>query len=179
MPGARKVSVALAAVALAVTAAEVRPQAASAAQTATPLEERIQHHRQIALRWERLMGKRHTPSLRRERLRNTRTRRAALEYWRARARKAWREGQRPPHRRAWLCIHRFEGPWDANTGNGYYGGLQMDVTFQRMYGRFLLREKGLAHRWTPLEQMWVAERAYRSGRGFHPWPNTARRCGLI
>jgi hypothetical protein len=27
--------------------------------------------------------------------------------------------------------------------------------------------------------MWVAERAYRSGRGFYPWPNTARACGLI
>jgi hypothetical protein len=25
----------------------------------------------------------------------------------------------------------------------------------------------------------VAERAYRSGRGFYPWPNTARACGLI
>jgi hypothetical protein len=25
----------------------------------------------------------------------------------------------------------------------------------------------------------VAERAYRSGRGFYPWPNSARACGLI
>lgn len=25
----------------------------------------------------------------------------------------------------------------------------------------------------------VAERARRSGRGFYPWPNTARECGLI
>jgi len=32
---------------------------------------------------------------------------------------------------------------------------------------------------SPLEQMWVAERAYRNGRGFYPWPNTARYCGLI
>ncbi len=30
-----------------------------------------------------------------------------------------------------------------------------------------------------VEQMWVAERAHRSGRGFYPWPNTARYCGLI
>ena len=43
--------------------------------------------------------------------------------------------------------------------------------------RFLLR-KGLADRWTALEQMWVAERAHRSGRGYGPWPNTARSCGL-
>jgi hypothetical protein len=27
--------------------------------------------------------------------------------------------------------------------------------------------------------MWAAERAHRSGRGFYPWPNTARYCGLI
>ena len=67
----------------------------------------------------------------------------------------------------------------ADTGNGYYGGLQMDLTFQRSYGSFLLRSKGTANRWTPYEQMWVAERAYESGRGFYPWPNTARSCGLI
>jgi hypothetical protein len=27
--------------------------------------------------------------------------------------------------------------------------------------------------------MWIAEKAYRAGRGFYPWPNTARYCGLI
>ncbi len=67
----------------------------------------------------------------------------------------------------------------TRTGNGYYGGLQMDIEFQRMYGADLLRRKGTADRWTPIEQIWVAERAYRSGRGFYPWPNTARSCGLI
>ena len=55
----------------------------------------------------------------------------------------------------------------------------MDISFQRTYGAHLLRRKGTADHWTPLEQMWVAERAYRSGRGFYPWPNTARHCGLI
>ena len=61
----------------------------------------------------------------------------------------------------------------------YYGGLQMDISFQRMYGRDLLRRKGTAENWTPVEQMWVAERALRAGRGFYPWPNTARYCGLL
>ena len=69
--------------------------------------------------------------------------------------------------------------WATRTGNGYYGGLQMDISFQRTYGPELLRTKGTADRWTPYEQMWVAERAYRSGRGYYPWPNTARSCGLI
>jgi hypothetical protein len=55
----------------------------------------------------------------------------------------------------------------------------MDIGFQQHYGGMLLRAKGTADNWTPLEQMWVAERAYRSGRGFYAWPNTARNCGLI
>ena len=55
----------------------------------------------------------------------------------------------------------------------------MDLGFQQHYGRMLLRVKGTADHWTPLEQMWIAERAYRSGRGFYPWPNTARSCGCI
>ena len=64
-------------------------------------------------------------------------------------------------------------------GGPYYGGLQMDLGFQRTYAPRLLQDKGTADHWTPLEQIWVAERAYRSGRGFYPWPNTARYCGLI
>ena len=55
----------------------------------------------------------------------------------------------------------------------------MDVQFQRTYAPLLYRLKGTANHWTPLEQMWTAERARRSGRGFYPWPNTARFCGLI
>jgi hypothetical protein len=55
----------------------------------------------------------------------------------------------------------------------------MDLGFQRTYGAHLLRMKGTADNWTPLEQMWVAERAHRNGRGYYPWPNTARYCGLI
>lgn len=85
----------------------------------------------------------------------------------------------PPHYNQWLCIHSNEGAWDANTGNGFYGGLQMDWSFMRTYGPAYLRTKGTADNWTPLEQMWVAERAYSSGRGFGPWPNTARACGLL
>jgi resuscitation-promoting factor RpfA len=89
--------------------------------------------------------------------------------------------KRPPHYRQWLCIYKYENAgygWSANTGNGYYGGLQMDIEFQKDYGLALYRRKGTADNWTPLEQMWVAERAWKT-RGFWPWPNTARYCGLI
>lgn len=85
---------------------------------------------------------------------------------------------RPPNYHAWLCIHSHEGAWN-DTGDPYWGGLQMDWSFMRTYGEHLLRTKGPASNWTPLEQMWVAERAYQSGRGFYPWPNTARMCGLL
>lgn len=85
----------------------------------------------------------------------------------------------PPNLSQWLCIHSGEAGWDAATGNGYYGGLQMDYSFMRSYGWHLLREKGTANYWSHWEQIWVAERARASGRGFYPWPNTARACGLI
>ena len=102
-----------------------------------------------------------------------------LRLWQRRARATRLRAQHPPHGSAFRCIHRYEGPWTAATGNGYYGGLQMDIRFQQAYGAVLLRVKGTANRWSPLEQMWVAERAHRSGRGFTPWPNTARMCGLL
>lgn len=79
---------------------------------------------------------------------------------------------------AFLCIHSGEGSW-TDPGAPYYGGLQMDYEFQSTYGPTLLRAKGTADHWTPTEQIHVAYEAYRSGRGFFPWPNTARRCGLI
>jgi endonuclease YncB( thermonuclease family) len=42
-----------------------------------------------------------------------------------------------------------------------------------------VRTKGTADTWKPVDQIWVALRPYRSGRGFYPWPNTARYCGLL
>jgi hypothetical protein len=80
---------------------------------------------------------------------------------------------------AFLCIHHGEGSWSSNTGNGYYGGLQMDLQFQRTYGSWALARYGTADRWPPSVQIAVAIRAYLSGRGFFPWPNTARACGLL
>ena len=87
----------------------------------------------------------------------------------------WRANH-PPYFRAWLCIHNSEGSW-ADSGSPYWGGLQMDLSFQQTYGGWLLRNKGTADHWSPLEQIWVAVRAARS-RGFSPWPNTARDCGV-
>lgn len=144
-------------------AAERRPAAARVTDAAA-----VSRYRTETWRWQRVMGRPLT------RVRTPRT----VEAWRSRALVARRQALSPPHRRQWLCIHRYEAGWHARTGNGYYGGLQMDLSFQRFYAARLLREKGTADRWTPLEQMWVAERAQRDS-GFWPWPNTARMCGLL
>jgi hypothetical protein len=100
------------------------------------------------------------------------------DAWRIRAERARFRAHHPPHLAEWRCIHRWEGSW-TDPNSPYYGGLQMDLAFQRAYGLGLLRHKGTANHWAPYEQMWVAERALKAGRGFHPWPLTARRCGLI
>jgi hypothetical protein len=80
---------------------------------------------------------------------------------------------------SFMCIHHYEGAWNSNTGNGYYGGLQMDLTFQSLYGAEFLNRWGTADNWPVWAQLQSAVRAYQSGRGFGPWPNTARACGLI
>ena len=100
------------------------------------------------------------------------------DAWRIRAYRARHRAHHPPHLAEWRCIHRGEGSW-TDPNSPYYGGLQMDISFQLTYGPELLRHKGTADHWAPYEQMWVAERALDAGRGFYPWPSTARRCGLI
>ena len=63
-----------------------------------------------------------------------------------------------------LALHPpLRGRVDRSERVRHTAGLQMDLGFQRTYGRELLRRKGTANHWTPLEQMWVAERAHRSG----------------
>jgi hypothetical protein len=156
--------------------------AESGSQSATVRS--IADYRAETWRWQRLMGTRITPTAFSERKSNNVRYLDWLEgLWQRRAHRARRKAARPPHLEAWECIHRFERHptqgWSTQTGNGYYGGLQMSLGFQQAYGGPLLRIKGTADRWTRLEQMWVAERAYRAGRGFSPWPNSARACGLI
>lgn len=80
--------------------------------------------------------------------------------------------------RAFLCIHRYEGSW-TDSGAPFWGGLQMDKGFQSYYGGWALRAFGTADKWPVSVQIATAIRAYKSGRGFRPWPNTARTCGLL
>ena len=167
--------VVLLALAFALVAAQ--PGAAATSRAVDPetyLVKRIKHYRAATVHLQGVMGH----HVRFRRLARVSLRRAH-KVWRKRAvatRKRFLRG--PAHKSAWLCIHRYEGDW-SDGGSPYYGGLQLDIGFQSSYGGTLLATKGTAENWTPLEQMWVAERAFRSGRGFYPWPNTARVCGLI
>lgn len=152
------------------------------AETATTrrLRERALRFRRTARRLSRLM-QRERPQAGRSRgdFDTLLTyRRWLRNAWRRQVKRAKYRAHHPPHHGAWKCIHRFEGPWD-DPNAPYYGGLQMDLDFQQAYGRRLLRREGTADHWAPYEQMWIAERALRDGRGFYPWPLTASRCGLI
>jgi hypothetical protein len=149
----------------------------------TYLSSKIDRWRQRTWYWQRVMGKPRYPTAYLDRRSRSLTyRQWVLELWKGRAMLAKRRALRPPHLEKWLCVFRHERHprqgWRTQTGNGYYGGLQMDITFQRNYGGWLLKRKGRAHRWRPIEQVWAAERGRRV-QGWYAWPNSARRCGLI
>ncbi len=81
----------------------------------------------------------------------------------------------------WMCIHSHEGGWTMTppaSGGPYWGGLQMDRDFMNTYGPEYVRMWGYASNWPPFVQVLVAERAFRT-RGYNPWPQTARMCGLL
>ena len=155
----------------------------SLATSSTELLTKIDDWRHRTWYWQRVMGKPRWPTAYLERkFPSLEYRQWVLELWRGRALRAKKRALHLPHRRGWLCIFRYERSpaqgWRTHTGNGFYGGLQMDIGFQRRYGGWLLRRKGPAHRWTPIEQIWVAERGRRV-QGWYPWPNASRICGLI
>jgi len=176
-------SIALAVVFLGLTAIGVptanAPEQANAMPDGRVVVRKIKRFQRITWRWQRTMGV--PPTRNRGRylqIRDLEYRVHVLHQWRRRALRAKRRAHNPPHESAWRCLQRYEGPWtDAN--DPYWGGLQMDRTFMQQYAPRHLLRRGWANTWTPVEQMWVGERALRAGRGFYPWPNTARMCGLI
>ena len=149
------------------------------------LSQRVAYTRRVALQLRHIYPGRVTRSFASA---HGRTRNATLRLWQQRLAAATMAVLRHARTRpaipaslqnAFLCIHRYEGAWNANTGNGYYGGLQMDYSFQSRYGADFLGRWGTADNWPAWAQVQAAFRAYRSGRGFYPWPNTARVCGLL
>jgi uncharacterized protein YabE (DUF348 family) len=64
------------------------------------------------------------------------------------------------------------GNWSINTGNGYYGGLQFNLSTWQAYGG-----TGYPHQHSRETQIAVAERLH-AARGFNPWPACADKLGL-
>ena len=79
----------------------------------------------------------------------------------------------PSFLRAALCIHSREGAWNANTGNGYFGGMQFLISTWRSVGG-----PSYPHLVSPREQLYRAWLVYRrDGNSWHEW-GTASACGL-
>lgn len=77
---------------------------------------------------------------------------------------------------ALLCIHHWEGSW-TDPGGPYWGGLQMDLSFQQAYGPEFFKRWGTADHWPVWAQLVAGARAV-AVRGFNPWPNSRLRCGV-
>lgn len=74
----------------------------------------------------------------------------------------------------WDRLARCEsgGDWNANTGNGYYGGLQFSHRTWRAFGG-----SGHADDANRTEQISVAERVLDT-QGWRAWPACSRKLGL-
>jgi hypothetical protein len=72
--------------------------------------------------------------------------------------------------RRWQGVANCEsgGNWRANTGNGYYGGLQFSLSTWRAYGG-----GGYPHANPAWRQAQIADRV-RTQSGLHHWPNCGR-----
>lgn len=67
------------------------------------------------------------------------------------------------------------GRWHINTGNGYYGGLQISSSTWRAYGGH--RYAALPNRASKAQQIRVGERI-KNGQGWGAWPVCSARIGL-
>jgi resuscitation-promoting factor RpfB len=64
-----------------------------------------------------------------------------------------------------------DGNWAANTGNGYYGGLQFSLSTWQTYGG-----SGYPHEASKADQIVVGKRL-QAARGWAAWPGCARELG--
>jgi uncharacterized protein YabE (DUF348 family) len=65
------------------------------------------------------------------------------------------------------------GNWAINTGNGYYGGLQFNLSTWQAYGG-----SGYPHQNSREQQIAVAERLRAATGGYGSWPSCASKLGL-
>lgn len=138
------------------------------------MSRRIQRYRQEVQHMNRVMGAGQARALQSS---------GSLESQYVQTRRQWRKVRQrfvnPPQKSSFLCIHGYEGSWrDRDSGNnGHYGGVQFGKHEWLRFG-YPYTGKAWAYEATPLEQLWAASR-YWQVSGFHPWPQTARNCGLL
>lgn len=65
------------------------------------------------------------------------------------------------------------GRWNVNTGNGYYGGLQFNISTWGGFGGYSTADLA------PKEVQIAKAEQIRARRGFSPWPACARKLGLL
>ena len=77
----------------------------------------------------------------------------------------------------WDAVAQCEsgGNWSINTGNGYYGGLQISPSTWAGYGGRKFAK--LPHGASKGEQIKIAERIKR-GQGWGAWPTCSSRIGV-
>lgn len=74
-----------------------------------------------------------------------------------------------------LAMCESSGRWHINTGNGYYGGLQISAGTWRAYGG--RHFASLPNRASKSQQTTVATRIKRH-QGWRAWPSCSARIGL-
>ena len=88
---------------------------------------------------------------------------------------------------AWLaqarCIHLLEGPWNANTGNGYFGGMQFSPqAWMRVGGRAAVAfahpgDQAFPFLVSPHEQLYRAWLLWRrDGGSWRSWGAVGATC---
>ncbi|MBQ0925758.1 transglycosylase family protein [Saccharopolyspora endophytica] len=78
----------------------------------------------------------------------------------------------------WDRLARCEsgGNWAANTGNGYYGGLQFNRSTWAAYGGE--RYNRYPHRASREQQIEIAQKVRDARGGYGAWPACSRKLGL-
>jgi hypothetical protein len=89
------------------------------------------------------------------------------------------------HATRWDCLAHYESAhrWSADTGNGYYGGLQFSSRTWLYYGGYRYSGNYWPNKATRREQIVIARRVAWEGwldrrpqGGRNAWPSTWSRC---
>lgn len=87
-------------------------------------------------------------------------------------------GKQPPMSGVWSKLAQCEtdGNWQANTGNGYYGGIQFDKQTWDAFGGD--QYAAYPHKATRSQQIAVAKKVRDKRGGYGAWPSCASQLGL-